>query len=116
MRPNLPIFVDNPGETYAPEPPQPDMMLGDMLFQAITQGVSLETTTIPASYDDDETSAVDMLGNPRTSNFDVFEASYSEKATKAMSDRLAATKFVKSPENGLKSDSPDPGSSTSPSN
>lgn len=112
----MPILTGNLGETYVPEPPQPDMLLGDMLFQAITQGVSLETTTIPASYDDDETNVVDMLGNPRTSNFDVFEAVYSEKATKAMSDRLAATKSVKSQENGLSGDSSAASVSTNPSN
>ncbi len=96
----MPIITDNPGETYVPEPPQPDVMLGDMLFQAITQGVSLETTTIPSSYDDDETTAVDMLGNPRVSNFDVFEANFSAKTTKMMSDKISASKSVRSPENG----------------
>lgn len=110
----MPIFTENPGETYTPEPPQPDVMLGDMLYQAITQGVSLETTTIPSSYDDDETTTVDMLGNPRTSNFDVFEANFSAKTTKMMSDRISAIKSVKSPENGQNDGSLSQGPSSAP--
>lgn len=101
----MPFLYDESDDVVEITPPQPDMLLGDMLFQAMTQGVSLETTSIPSSYDEDDSTEVDILGNPRTSNFDVFEANFSEKATKAMSDRLAATKIVESPKNDVSSDS-----------
>ncbi len=99
----MPIFVED--DFYDPIPPVPDMMLGDRIYAAITQGVSMDTVTTPSSYDDDDSSEVDLLGNPRTSNFDLFEAAYSQKATKAISDSISASKTIISPQNAQQTDS-----------